>query len=262
MDDVFAALSNPLRRALLDHLRERDGQTLQELEHHLPLTRFGVMKHLKVLEDAHLVLTRKVGREKHHFLNPAPLQLVADRWISRYAAPQVATMANLKHLLEGASAMSEAATSSVAPRHIYELFIAVPPAALWAVLTDDDKTPLYEHFNMTSRTEWRVGGRRAYFMGEREVISGTILEFDPPRRLVMTFSAQWAPDVAGDKPSRVTWDITPVGTDACKLTLTHDDFEGETATAKAVVHGWPEGLSRLKTLVETGRPFHMASPAA
>lgn len=256
MDDVFAALANPTRRALLDLLMAKDGQTLGELERQTQLTRFGVMKHLKVLEDAHLVLTRKVGREKHHYLNPAPIQLVADRWISRYAAPQVVAMANLKALLEGSSAMP------TAPTHVYELFIRATPEALWAVLTDDSKTPLYEHFNMTSRTDWRVGGAREYFMGERRVIEGRLVEIDPPRRLVMTFSAQWAPDVAADKPSRVTWEITPVGADACKLTLTHDGFEGETATSKAVVHGWPEGLSRLKTLVETGTAFMVAAPAA
>ncbi|MFG1419417.1 SRPBCC domain-containing protein [Xanthobacter sp. V0B-10] len=257
MDDVFTALANPIRRRLLDLLMERDGQTLGALERQTQLTRFGVMKHLKVLEAAHLVLTRKVGREKLHYLNPAPIQLVSARWISRYAAPQVAAMANLKLLLEGPAAMAVAA-----PKHVYELFIRATPDALWSVLTDDGKTPLYEHFNMTSRTDWRVGGAREYFMGERRVIAATLVEIDAPQRLVMTFSAQWAPDVAGDKPSRVTWEITPVGADACKLTLTHDDFDGDTATSRAVVHGWPEGLSRLKTLVETGVPFQMAPPAA
>lgn len=260
MDAVFAALSHPVRRMVLDLLRERDGRTLYELEQtlkpHTALTRFGVMKHLKVLEEAHLVLPRKVGREKHHYLNPAPIQLVADRWISRYAAPHVAAMTGLKLLLEG-SPMSNAA-----PKHVYELFIKAPPQALWDVLTDDAKTPLYEHFNMTSRTEWRIGGARAYFMGDRQVIACTILEMEPPRRLVLSFQAQWAPDVAADRPSRVTWEIAPIGADACKLTLTHDDFDGETATSKAVVHGWPEGLSRLKTLVETGEPFQLAAPAA
>ncbi|MDQ0503757.1 ArsR/SmtB family transcription factor [Xanthobacter agilis] len=256
MDDVFAALANPVRRALLDFLKGKDGQTLGELERQTQLTRFGVMKHLKVLEDARLVLTRKVGREKHHYLNPAPIQLVSDRWISRYAAPQVAAMANLKALLEANDPMS------TVPTHVYELFIRATPEALWAVLTDDSKTPLYEHFNMTSRTDWRVGGAREYFMGERRVIEGQLVEIDPPRRIVMTFSAQWAPDVAVDRPSRVTWEITPIGTDACKLTLIHDGFGGETATSKAVAHGWPEGLSRLKTLVETGVAFVVAPSAA
>lgn len=267
MDDVFTALANPVRRALLELLREQDGQTLGALERQTRLTRFGVMKHLKVLEDAHLVTTRKVGREKHHYLNPAPLQLVADRWISRYAAPHVAAMANLKSLLEGPSAMSAPMSSAVtasrpAPKHVYELFIKATPEALWAVLTDDSKTPLYEHFNLTTRTDWRVGGSRDYFMGERRVIAATLVEIDPPRRLVMTFAAQWAPDLAADAPSRVTWEIAQVGSDAVKLTLIHDDFDGETATFKAVVHGWPEGLSRLKTLMETGAPFLMAPPAA
>jgi uncharacterized protein YndB with AHSA1/START domain len=89
------------------------------------------------------------------------------------------------------------------------------------------------------------------------MIVGEVLELDPPRRLVTSFSAKWSPEVAADKPSRVTWELTPVGGEACKLTLVHDGFEGETATSKAVTGGWPEALSRLKTLVETGVPFRV-----
>jgi DNA-binding transcriptional ArsR family regulator len=100
MDAVFKALADPTRRQLLDELYERDGQTLTELEARLPMTRFGVMKHLKVLEEAHLVATRKRGREKLHFLNPVPIQLVHDRWVSKYAEPWAATLTGLKRELE------------------------------------------------------------------------------------------------------------------------------------------------------------------
>jgi DNA-binding transcriptional ArsR family regulator len=100
MDAVFKALADPTRRQLLDELFERDGQTLTELEARLPMTRFGVMKHLKVLEEAHLVATRKRGREKLHFLNPVPIQLVHDRWVSKYAEPWAATLTGLKRELE------------------------------------------------------------------------------------------------------------------------------------------------------------------
>jgi DNA-binding transcriptional ArsR family regulator len=100
MDEVFKALADPTRRSLLDALFERDGQTLSELEGRLPMTRFGVMKHLRVLEEAGLVKTRKRGREKLHFLNPVPIRLVHDRWVSKFAEPWTAALSDLKQELE------------------------------------------------------------------------------------------------------------------------------------------------------------------
>ena len=100
MDDVFRALADPTRRSLLDELHERDGQSLSELEARLPMTRFGVMKHLKVLEDAGLVVTRRSGREKLHFLNPVPIRLIHNRWIDKYTERQISALADLKTTLE------------------------------------------------------------------------------------------------------------------------------------------------------------------
>lgn len=101
MDEVFRALADPARRRLLDRLFERDGQTLKELEAHLPrMTRFGVMKHLRVLADANLVVSRRVGREKYHYLNPVPIQGIYDRWVSKFARPWTRTLVDLKHDLE------------------------------------------------------------------------------------------------------------------------------------------------------------------
>ncbi|WP_423331474.1 SRPBCC family protein [Rhizobium wenxiniae] len=150
--------------------------------------------------------------------------------------------------------------ASAIPKHVWEMFIRATPQDVWALLTDDEKTPLWQHFNMTSRTEWVVGGAITFFVGDREMIVGKVLEIDPPHRFVHSFSAQWSPDVAVDPASRVTWLIEAVGENACKLTLTHDDFGGDTATSKAVGSGWPEALSRLKTLAETGEPFYIAAP--
>jgi len=100
MDEVFKALADPTRRELLDRLFERDGQALSALEERLPMTRFGVMKHLKVLEEAGLVTTRKRGREKLHFLNPVPIRLIHDRWVSKYAAPWASALTELKRDIE------------------------------------------------------------------------------------------------------------------------------------------------------------------
>ena len=100
IDDVFKALADPTRRLLLDELFEEDGQTLSALEQRLPMTRFGVAKHLKVLEEAGLVTTRRRGREKLHFLNPVPIREVHDRWVSKYAEPWASALSGLKRDLE------------------------------------------------------------------------------------------------------------------------------------------------------------------
>ena len=100
VDAVFKALADPTRRDLLDALHAEDGQTLTALEARVPMTRFGVMKHLKVLEEAGLVVTRKRGREKLHFLNPVPIRLIHDRWVSKYAEPWAAALTELKTQLE------------------------------------------------------------------------------------------------------------------------------------------------------------------
>jgi DNA-binding transcriptional ArsR family regulator len=100
MDEVFKALADPTRRALLDALFAEDGQTLTALEGRMQMTRFGVMKHLKVLEEAGVVTTRKQGREKLHFLNPVPIRLIHDRWVSKYAEPWASALTELKTQLE------------------------------------------------------------------------------------------------------------------------------------------------------------------
>src|SRR5213080_943463 len=135
MDDdrVFKALADPTRRHLLDRLFERDGRTLTELEQDLEMTRFGVMKHLRVLEEAGLVATRKSGREKLHYLNPMPIRLVHDRWVSKYRAPFAAALSDLKSRLE----------DPMAETQVYQLFIRTTPEKLWQALTDAAVTKKY-----------------------------------------------------------------------------------------------------------------------
>lgn len=257
MDVIFEALAHPHRRRLLDDLRRADGQTLGALEARLPVTRFAVMKHLRLLESAGLVATRKVGREKLHYLNPVPIQLVADRWISRYAAPLVRTMTDIHHHFEGATPVTQDA-----PRHVYEMLIRASVSSVWDLLTDTARTPLWQRSNMDCRTDWRPGGEITYLVDGHPVIVGEVLEVDAHRRLVHTFDARWAEDVAPERPSRVTWMLEPVGEEVCRLTLIHDDFDGETATSRAVHGGWSESLSRFKTLAETGVPFFLPADAA
>src|ERR1700739_3142389 len=120
MDDVFKPLADPTRRGLLDELFRQDGQTLSALEERLPMTRFGVMKHLKVLEEAGLVVTKRRGREKLHFLHPVPIRLIPDRWVSKYAEPWAATLSGLKHHLEEKTM-----------EKVFEIYIKTTPERLW-----------------------------------------------------------------------------------------------------------------------------------
>src|ERR687894_739394 len=126
MDAVFKALADPTRRGLLDELFRHDGQTLTALEARLPMTRFGVMKHLRVLEEAALVTTRKRGREKLHFLNPVPIRLVHDRWVSKYAEPWAASLTGLKRRLEATM------------EKVFEIYIKTTPERLWEAISDPE----------------------------------------------------------------------------------------------------------------------------
>ncbi len=249
MEEVFRALADPNRRALLDALHERDGRSLGELEDVLPgMTRFGVMKHLRVLSDAGLVSTRRDGRRKLHYLNPVPIQLIADRWISRFAAPWTAGLADLKATLEATSPMS-------APKHVYEVYIRTTPERLWQAITDPAMTSIY-YFNSRIESDFTPGSPFAMRRADGRLdIDGEIIEADPPRKLVHSFNIRWNPEI-DDPPSRVTWEITPMG-EVCRLSLVHDGFASETRTFEEVGGGWSLILSSLKSLLETGEPLHV-----
>jgi uncharacterized protein YndB with AHSA1/START domain len=239
MDEVFKALADPTRRSLLDELFREDGQTLSALEERLPMTRYGVMKHLRVLEEAHLVTTKRRGREKLHFLNPVPIRLVHDRWVSKYAEPWAATLSGLKHRLEDRTM-----------EKVFEIYIKTTPERLWEAITDSEMRQKYT-FGVGIRSDWTTGsGYEAVHEGGGIRISeGENLEVEPPRRLVQSFNALWSDDVQSEGTSRVTWDIEPVG-DSCRLTVTHDQLR-EGANDE-IYGGWPMILSGLKTLLETG----------
>ena len=240
MDEVFKALADPTRRSLLDELFEQDGQTLSALESRLPMTRFGVMKHLKVLEEAGLVVSRRRGREKLHFLNPVPIRLVHDRWVSKYSGPWAAALSDLKQTLEGEKTMEK----------VFEIYIKTTPERLWEALTDADQRAIY-NFGVGIRSDWTAGSR--YEAGSPQapglLWEGENLEVDPPRRLVQSFTALWSDEVRNEGASRITYEIEPVG-DSCRLTVTHDQLRD--GANDELYGGWPMILSGLKTLLETG----------
>jgi len=259
MDEVFKALADPTRRGLLDELYREDGQSLTALERRLPMTRIAVMKHLKVLEGAGLVTTRRRGREKLHFLNPVPIRLVHDRWVSKYAEPWAATLSGLKTYLEDEDmtdvktvSWAEGTAPVAAGTAVFEVYIKTTPERLWEAITDPAQRAIYS-FGVQTQSDWTTGSDyTAGVPGVVDISSGTNVEVDPPRLLVQTFDALWSDDVKAQGTTRVTWQIVPVGT-SCRLTVIHD---GLPAQANPELYGgWPMILSGLKTLLETGEPL-------
>lgn len=250
-ENVFRALADPTRRRLLDLLFERDGRSLTELESELPMTRFGVMKHLRVLEDAGLIATRKVGREKLHYLNPVPIQLIADRWINKFSAERVSALADLKSALEGANAM----TAESKPRLVYQIVIQAPQERVWEAITTPEFTSRY-YYGCSLKTDLTAGSPFTYHKPSgAPIVEGEVVSSDPPNRLVHTYHSLWPP-MNEDAPTTVTWELESMSEGATKVTVIHEDFQGETATYQGLQSGgWSWILSNMKTLLETGEPM-------
>jgi DNA-binding transcriptional ArsR family regulator/uncharacterized protein YndB with AHSA1/START domain len=228
MDEVFKALADTSRRRLLDGLNDRSGQTLRELCAGLDMARQSVSKHLAVLETAGLVTTLWRGREKLHYLDAAPIDAIRERWISRYSRERVRAVADLKTALEQ-QRMSNT-------EFAYTTYIKTTPEELWQA-----------QYGVTIADPAQV-----------------VLEADPYRRLAYSFHTftpefvesvglddDFLAKVSSERRSKVSFDIEPHG-EQVKLTLVHDDFDPESAVLLLVSQGWPELLSNLKTLLETG----------
>ncbi|MGH2549517.1 MAG: ArsR/SmtB family transcription factor [Thermomicrobiales bacterium] len=248
-EGIFRGLSDSHRRWILDALFERDGQSLGEICTLFPeMSRFGVMKHLGVLEEAGLIATRREGRTKLHYLNPVPIVWIHDRWISKYAEPWARGLGRLKFALEE-KPMS-------APMHVYKTYIRTTPEKLWGAITDPAQTQQF-FFSTRITSSWALNAPIEYVNDDGSTaVKGTVLEVDPPRKLVHSFKEYHGDSDPNDRASRVTWEIEPSG-ELCILTLVHDDFDSETVTYRNVGGGWPMVLSNLKTLLETGTAFPM-----
>ena len=225
-DRVFKALADPTRRFLLDRLFARDGRTLTELESELEMTRFGVMKHLRVLEDAGLVVARRSGREKLHFLNPVPIRLVHDRWIDKYTERQ-RVGARRAQERTGGNCMSTATETAVTTQ-VYRVYIKATPQAIWDAIT---KPEWNERYGYRGRNEYELrpgGAFRAHATEEMVghgmpaiVVDGEVIEADPPRKLVQTWRFTWDDEIVSEGFTRVTWEITGEG-EVSHLTVTHE----------------------------------------
>jgi uncharacterized protein YndB with AHSA1/START domain len=200
------------------------------------MSRFGVMKHLRLLEQAGLVVAKRQGREKRHYLNPVPIRRIHDRWVSKFTGPWAAALLGLEHQLEGEM------------EKVFEIYIKTTPERLWRAITDTEMRSKY-NFGARVTSEWTPGSRYEGVGGGAPIFEGENLEVDPPRRLVQSFRALWGDDVKRQGTSRVTWEIEAVG-DSCRLRVTHDQLR-EGANDQ-LYGGWPMVLSGLKTLLETG----------
>lgn len=259
MDEVFRALADPSRRLLLDSLNEHNGQTLRALCSRLDMARQSVSKHLAVLEAANLVTTVRRGREKLHYLNAAPINEIADRWITRYEQGRVLALADLKRALED-SPMDK-------PTFVYTTYIRTTPERLWQALTDPAFTERY--WGITFDSDWKPGSPVSWTQFGLTIADAEqrILEAEPYRRLAYTwhtFTPEWADSLGfteearermlAEPRSKVTFEIEQLG-DQVKLTVVHDDLEPGGLVASLISEGWPRVLANLKTLLETGEPL-------
>jgi DNA-binding transcriptional ArsR family regulator len=243
MDTLFKALNDTTRRALLDALRTKDGQSLTDLETNLEMSRFGVMKHLRVLEDANLVLTRKAGRFKYHYLNAHPLQEMVDRWVTPFLQPQARALSELKQKLERETTMGK-------PDFMMQTFIRCTQDALWNALTDPSEMGAY-HFMCN---EVRMHDSMLSFIkpdGD-PMLKQEITSSAPKSRLELTFEPLFMGPEA--PASHMVYMIEPQG-DQCKLTIEHYDMA---SGQEGFAEGWARLSSSLKSYLETGSALKLA----
>jgi uncharacterized protein YndB with AHSA1/START domain/DNA-binding transcriptional ArsR family regulator len=266
MDQVFKALADGSRRRLLDRLNAHNGQSLRELCAGLAMARQSVSKHLLILEAANLVTTLRVGREKLHYLNAVPINDIAERWIQRYDRDRIRALSDLKRALEE--------TSVDQPKFVYTIYIKTTPERLWQALTDPSFTGRW--WGLTHTSEWQVGSTMTW---EREGMTiadpaQVVLESEPYRRLVYTwhsytpelahrlgYSDAFLETISRERRSRIAFTLEPLD-QMVKLTIVQDDFAPGSTVVEMVSKGWPQLLSSLKTLLETGETLDTSSDAA
>jgi uncharacterized protein YndB with AHSA1/START domain len=211
------------------------------------MTRFGVMSHLRVLEEAGLVVTKKVGRSKHHYLNAVPIRLVHDRWISKYREPIAGSLAHMKAVLEEGNMMDK-------PTYVYQVYIKCRPEDAWKAIVDGDMTVQYFYGNRVE-SEWTPGAPVRYLAGDGTVVSdGEVLAIEPGKRLDMTFHARWDDALEAEGPVRNVWEVD----EADGLTRVRCEYYELAPDSKRYTDfsgGVPYIMSGMKTLLETGKPL-------
>jgi uncharacterized protein YndB with AHSA1/START domain len=242
MEPVFKALADPTRRLLLDRLRDRNGQTLRELCEQLAMARQSATQHLDILVAAGLVTVVRRGRERLHYLNPAPIHDIEERWISGFDRHRLRALSAIRHQAE------EYAMTTTVPTYVYVTYIHATAEQVWRALTDADLTAQYwGHANVS---DWQPGSawehRRTDGSGAVDVV-GKVLAAEPPTRLVITFED--SPHEQRE-PSVVTF-LVEAHQEIVRLTVTHENLPNR-EMLDGIASGWPAVLSNLKSLLETG----------
>ena len=265
MDAVFRALADPGRRALLDALRQRDGQSIIALTSVLPeMTRFGVAAHLDVLVEAGLATKVRVGREQRHFLNAVPLQEVAGRWLSEFSSAQASVLLALRDRLETDNRQERSMTDQI-PEHgfepdvVYRIAIRATPERIWQALTEID-VPRSWMWHTTIHSDWMAGSSYRMSSGDEDLIVGTVVAVDPPHHLLMTFDARWDAESQGEPAGHLEYRLQDAGDGVTELTVALRGLSG--STAAAAVRDTPEIYSALKTVLETGTALRSVLSAA
>jgi DNA-binding transcriptional ArsR family regulator/uncharacterized protein YndB with AHSA1/START domain len=266
IDEVFKALADATRRQLLDTLHARGGLNLRELCAGVDMARQSVSKHLAILEAAGLVATVRDGREKLHFVNAAPINEIAERWISQYDQHRVDALSDLKRALESTDMTTNDTTTkdTTTPSFVYKTYIKTTPEALFRALTEPAFTQRY--WRLSFDTDWQVGSTMTWENNGVTIADPeqVVLEYDPYRRLAYTWHT-FTPELGakldmdeeltaalGAEPrSKVTFDLEPEGS-MVLLTVVHDGFPEASRFVELVGNGWPRVLSDLKTFLETG----------
>ena len=243
MDSTFKALADPTRRLLLDRLRAQNGQTLRELCERLDMARQSATQHLDVLVRANLVTVVRRGRERLHYLNPAPIHDIDQRWrwIAEFEKPRLRALDDIKKRAE---------EHAMIPSSVYVTYIRANPEQVWRALTDADLTAQYwGHANVS---DWQPGStwehRRVDGSGAVDVV-GRVLEAEPPTRLVVTFED--APEAEPHREPSVVTFLVETHQDIVRLTVTHENLPNE-EMLNGISQGWPAVLANLKSLLETG----------
>ena len=259
METVFKALADKQRRKILDIVKSSPGISLQDISAHFSFTRYAVMKHLRILEEANLVVRQRDGKFKRFYLNSIPFQMIYDRWLSEYTKFWSTTLTHLKYNLEQEDIMDKSEL-----KQVYVVYINTTKEKLWEAITSPKFTEQY-FFHTRVNSDFKKGSDLSYLMTGKDgndavPVKGKIIEADPPNKLVHSFQHTGNHTGSGDysEPSRVVYEIEEMG-ELVKLTLTHNDFKGDKETYESVGGGWPMIINSLKSLLETGKPLEFSS---
>lgn len=245
MEAVFKALAAGSRRRVLDALFREDGQTLSALCENVSISRQGLSKHLRALEDAGLIVSEFRGREKLHYLNPVPVREITERWLAKYSEAQLGAINALKRAVEGDTMDNNKSFA-------YQTVIRAPKERVWQALISPEFTSRYFHATHIDST-WEPGAPVYYRYSEDGdiAVDGEVIEFDPPQRLVISWHVRYDERAIREAPSRVTFTLNETN-DQTRLKIVHDQFPEETIVFEGIAEGWPWILSSLKSLLETG----------